>query len=164
VRDPYGPKISGFANVTADDPNLTGGGGSNWTVGAKAEIQLFDGGKRSAQVSKATAQREIAEAGYTQAEIQAGLEVKRAYYALQTAERQYKISNEMLGKSRETLRTSLDRYDVGLVTITEVLRQQEQLRYVELRRIESLYQWWIADAQLRFASGERNINQSGVHP
>lgn len=164
THEAYGPQISTFGNVEADNPHLTGGGNTNWTVGAKAEIQLFDGGQRRAQVSKATAQSEMAEANYKQAEIQAGIQVKQAYYNRQTAARQYGISDEMLKKTRETLRTSLDRYSVGLVTITEVLREQEQLRYVELTRAQSLYQWWIADAQLRLATGDMNANQPGVHP
>jgi outer membrane protein TolC len=164
THEAYGPQISTFGNVEADNPHLTGGGNTNWTVGAKAEIQLFDGGQRRAQVSKATAQSEMAEANYKQAEIQAGIQVKQAYYNRQTAARQYGISDEMLKKTRETLRTSLDRYSVGLVTVTEVLREQEQLRYVELTRVQSLYQWWIADAQLRLATGEMNASTSGVHP
>ncbi len=163
-REAYGPQLSTFGNVEADNPHLTGGGNTNWTVGAKAQIQLFDGGERRSQLSKATAQREIAEANYKQAEIQAGLEVKQAYYGRQTAERQYAISDEMLRKSRETLRTSMDRYTTGLATITEVLREQEQLRDMELARVQSLYRWWIADAQLQLATGEMQVNVSGVHP
>ncbi|HET9100199.1 MAG TPA: TolC family protein, partial [Acidobacteriaceae bacterium] len=163
-HEAYGPQISTFGNVEADNPHLTGGGNTNWTVGAKAEIQLFDGGERKSQVSKANAQREMAEAAYKQAVIQTGLDVKQAYYSQQTTERQYEISDEMLRKTQETLRTSLDRYNAGLVTITEVLREQEQLRYMELTRAQSLYQWWIADAQLRLATGDINVTRPGVHP
>lgn len=163
-HEAFGPQVSTFANVEADNPHLTGGGNTNWTVGAKAEIQLFDGGERKSQVSKANAQREMAEASYQQSVIQAGLDVTQAYYSRQTAERQYGISDEMLRKAQETLRTSLDRYSAGLATITEVLREQEQLRYVELNRVQSLYRWWIADAQLRLATGEMNATRPGVHP
>lgn len=163
-HEAYGPQLSTFGNVEADNPHLTGGGNTNWTIGAKAQIQLFDGGERRSQVSKATAEREIAEATYTQAEIRAGIEVKQAYYGRQTAERQYKISDEMLRKTHETLRTSTDRYKAGLVTITEVLREQEQLRDMELTHVQSLYRWWIADAQLRLATGEMQVDPSGVRP
>ncbi|HET9086184.1 MAG TPA: TolC family protein [Acidobacteriaceae bacterium] len=163
-REAYGPQISTFGNVQADNPRLTGGGNTNWTVGAKAEVQLFDGGQRRSQLSKAKAQSELAEADYQQAEIQAGIQVRQAYYNQQAAARQYGISDEMLKKTRETLRTSLDRYSAGLVTITEVLREQEQLRFMELTRVQSLYQWWIADAQLRLATGQINAGIFGVHP
>jgi len=70
----------------------------------------------------------------------------------------------MLTKTQETLRTTLDRYSAGLVTVTDVLSQQEQLRYMELTRVQSLYRWWIADAQLRLATGNLNSAPSGVHP
>lgn len=163
-REAYGPQVSTFANVQADNPHLTGGGSTNWTVGAKAEIQLFDGGQRKSQVSKATAQIEVTEANYKQAEIQAEIQVKQAYYGRQAFARQYGISDEMLKKTREALRTSLDRYSVGLLTITEVLRAQEQLRDMELARVQSLYEWWIADAQLRLATGDMNPSTFGARP
>lgn len=163
-RDAYGPKVSTFANVESDNPHLVTGGNSNWTVGAKVELQLFDGGERKAQVSSSTAQRQMAEANCKQAEIQAVLGVKQAYFARQTAEQRYLISQEALKKTQETLRTSLDRYETGLVTVTDVLRQQEQLRSMELQRDESLYQWWIADAQLRLATGDANIDAPGAQP
>ena len=163
-RAALGPQLSTFANVEADNPHLTSGGSTNWTVGAKVEVQLFDGGTRRAQMDNATAKREIAEARYKQAEIEAGVEVKRSYYALQTAQAQYAISADMLHKTQQTLQTSLDRYNAGLVTITEVLRQQDQLRYMELHRAETLYQWWIADAQLRLAVGDESSTVQGVHP
>ncbi len=160
-HEAYGPTIRTFGNVEADNPHLTGGGNTNWTVGAKAELEIFDGGERRAQASKATAQREIAAATYRQAELRAEVEVQQAFYARQTMERQYGISDEMLKKTQETLRTSLDRYNTGLVTVAEVLREQEQVRDMELHRVQSLYQWWIADAQLRLASGEMPPDQTG---
>ena len=70
----------------------------------------------------------------------------------------------MLKKTRDALRTSLDRYSVGLLTITEVLRAQEQLRDMELSRVQSLYEWWIADAQLRLATGDMNPGTFGARP
>ena len=160
----YGPQFSTFANVQADNPHLTGGGNTNWTVGAKAEIQIFDGGERRSQVSQSRAEREIAEASYRQAETQSSLQVQQAYYAVQTAQRQYGTSEEMLVKARETLRTATDRYDAGLVTVTEVLSEQEQLRSIELNRVEALYRWWIAAAQLRLATGEGYSPQTGTQP
>jgi outer membrane protein TolC len=160
----YGPQISTFANVQADNPHLLGGGNTNWTVGGRIEMQVFDGGARHAELSRAAAGVQTANAGYTQAENDARIEVKQAYYAVQTAERQYGIADEMLRKTQETLRTAQDRYGAGLVTVTDVLREQEQLRDMELNRAQSLYQWWIADAQLRLATGSMNENRTGVHP
>jgi outer membrane protein TolC len=163
-HEAYGPSLSSFANVEADNPHFTGGGNTNLIVGAKAEIQLFDGGARRAEVSKSIADREIAEATPTQAETQASLQVRQAFFAVQPAHRQYTISNQLLTKANETLRTALDRYGAGLATITEVLGQQDQLRSMELNRVESLYRWWTAEAQLRLASGADIVTYTGTHP
>jgi outer membrane protein TolC len=163
-HDAFGPSLSAFGNVQADNPHLTSGGNTNWTVGAKAEIQIFDGGARKAELSKSNAERQMAEAALRQAETQANLQVRQAFYAIQTAQRQYSISDQMLAEAQETLRTTLDRYGSGLATITEVMTQQDQLRSIELTRVESLYRWWTAEAQLRLATGEDILKDSGTTP
>ena len=164
ARDAYGPAFSSFADVQADNPHLASGGGTNWTVGGRAEINLFDGGVRKAELSKARAERLMAQAAFRQAQTKANLQVRQAFYALQTSRRQYNTSSQMLAAGQETLRTALNRYSAGLATITEVLTQQDQLRAIELNRVESLYRWWTTDAQLRFATGENILTDSGTHP
>lgn len=162
-RDAYGPSFTSFARVEAHNPQFTGGGNTNWTVGGRAEIQLFDGGGRRAAVSKSKADQLMTQAAVTQAETRVNLQVRQAFYAVQTAQRQYTTSNQMLVEGQETLRTALDRYSAGLATITEVLTQQDQLRSIELTRVESLYRWWTAEAQLHLAAGEDILTHAGTH-
>lgn len=164
ARASFGPQVSTFADVEADNPRPLSGGGANWTVGAKIELQIFDGGSRRAAVSKASAQSQTALAAYKQAETDAVLDVQRTYYARQTAQRQYQIAGDMLLKTQESLRTAQDRYGAGLVTVFDVLRPQEELRNMEINRIQSLHQWWIADAQLRLATGALGVPTTGAKP
>jgi outer membrane protein TolC len=163
-RSAFGPQVATFANVQADNPHPLGGGATNWTVGAKIEFQIFDGGARRAEVSKGSAEAQAARAALKALEIQATLEVQRALYARQTAQRKYAISDAMLSETRESLRTAEDRYRAGLVTVAEVLRQQELLGAMELDRTQALHQWWIASAQLRLATGELVPSTAGVKP
>lgn len=160
----FGPQVSTFGDVQADNPHPFNGGGTNWTVGAKIELQVFDGGTRRAAIAKASAQSQSALAAYKQAETGAVLDVQRAYYARQTAERQYQITRDMLAKTQEALHTAQDRYNAGLVTVSDVLRQQEDLRNMEIARTQSLHQWWIADAQLRLATGALEVPTTGAKP
>ena len=160
----YGPQVSAFGNVEADNPHPLSGGATNWTLGAKVELQVFDGGARHAQIAKAVAQKQAAQAAYKQAETQAILDVQRAFYACQTAQRQFGIAGAMLNNAEETLRTAQDRYAAGLVTVSEVLRQQEQLHDIELNRTRAIHEWWIASAQLRFATGDLHVPDTGVKP
>jgi len=163
-RSAFGPQVGTFANVQADNPHPLSGGATNWTVGGKIELQVFDGGARRAEVSKASADAQVAQAALKQLETQAVLDVQRAFYARQTAQRKYAISDAMLSQTRESLRTAQDRYRAGLVTVAEVLRQQEQLGAMELDRTQALHQWWIASAQLRLATGELVLPTAGVKP
>jgi multidrug efflux system outer membrane protein len=156
--------VGTFANVQADNPHPLSGGATNWTVGGKIELQIFDGGARRADVSKASADAQVAQAALKQLETEAVLDVQRAFYARQTAQRKYAISDAMLSETRESLRTAQDRYRAGLVTVAEVLRQQEQLGAMELDRTQALHQWWIANAQLRLATGELVQPTAGVKP
>lgn len=161
-RASFGPQLSTFGNVQANNPHLFNGGASNWTVGARIDLQVFDGGSRRASISKATAQTQAGQAAYRQAETQVVLDVQRAFYSRQTAERQYAIAGDMLAKTQESLRAAQDRYGAGLVTVTEVLHQQEQLRDMEINRTQALHQWWIADAQLRLATGALEVPSLGA--
>ena len=163
-RSAFGPQVGTYANVQADNPHPLGGGATNWTVGGKIELQVFDGGARRAEVSKASADAQIAQAALKQRETQAVLDVQRAFYARQTAQRKYAIADAMLNETRESLRTAQDRYRAGLVTVAEVLRQQEQLGGMELDRTQALHQWWIASAQLRLATGELVLPAAEVKP
>jgi outer membrane protein TolC len=163
-RSAFGPQVGTFANVQADNPHPLSGGATNWTVGGKIELQIFDGGARRADVSKASADAQVAQAALKQLETEAVLDVQRAFYARQTAQRKYAISDAMLSETRESLRTAQDRYRAGLVTVAEVLRQQEQLGAMELDRTQALHQWWIANAQLRLATGELVQPTAGVKP
>ncbi len=163
-RSAFGPQVDTFANIQADNPHLFGGGASNWTVGGKIEWQVFDGGTRRAEVAKAAADAQIAQATLRQLENQTVLDVQSAFYARQTAQRKYFISDAMLIKARESLRTAQERYRAGLVTVAEVLRQQEQLDAMELDRTQALHQWWIARAQLRLATGELVLPAAKVKP
>jgi outer membrane protein len=164
ARASFGPQVSTYGNVEVDNPHPFSGGATNWTVGAKIELQIFDGGTRRAAISKASAQGLAAQAAYKQAETQAILDVQRAYSARQTGQRQYEIAGDMLAKTQESLHTAEDRYGAGLVTVSEVLRQQEQLRDMEISRTQALHQWWIADAQLRLATGQLEVPNTGVKP
>lgn len=163
-RSAFGPQVGAFANVQADNPHPLGGGATNWTVGGKIEWQIFDGGARRAAVSKASADAQIAQAALKQMEIQAVLDVQSAFYARQTAQRKYAISDAMLSETQESLRTAQDRYRAGLVTVSEVLRQQEQFDAMDLNRTQALHQWWIASAQLRLATGELVLPAAEVKP
>lgn len=160
----FGPQVSTFANVQADNPHPLGGGNDNWTAGAKVELNLFDGGARRAELDQASAQLQTARAQYREAETKAVLQLKQAFFARQNAAAQYATSASMLQQAQETLRTATDRYSVGLVLLTEVLREQEQLRDMELNRAQSLYEWWIADAQVRLAAGTMAVGTAGGRP
>lgn len=160
----YGPQVSAFGDVEADNPHPFNGGATNWSVGAKVELQVFDGGARHAQIAKAVAQKQAAQAAYKQAETQAILDVQRAFYGCLTAQRQFGVAGAMLNKAQESLRTAEDRYAAGLVTVSEVLRQQEQLRDIDLERAKAVHEWWIASAQLRLATGDLHVPDTGVNP
>lgn len=157
----FGPQVSTFANVQADNPHPLGGGNENWTAGAKVQLDVFDGGARRAELDRSSAHLESARAQYRALQIKAVLQLKQAFFARQNAAQQYAISASMLQQTQETLRTAMDRYSAGLVLLPEVLREQEQLRDMQLNRVQSLYGWWTADAQLRLATGTLDAGSGG---
>ena len=105
-----------------DNPTfVAGGGGNNWLGGVEMQIDLFQGGAKRAELSreralqeKVTAMKQVASAGIR-------LEVRRAYYNLDSARQEVEVARAVIAQAQNSLRINQDRYDGGLTTVTDLL-------------------------------------------
>jgi outer membrane protein TolC len=118
----YLPQIEARASYGRDGHGLTGGSDS-YLVGGFASLRLFDPG-RPARLAEARAAREVAEAERRRQVDAVRLEVVRAWEGYRAAKDRARVAARAVGQARETLRIVRDRYEVGLTTITEVLRAE----------------------------------------
>lgn len=145
--------LSGSYDANAED--FIGADGTNWTVGVGVRFTLFDGFATRSRVEKAR-QEAVRAARLTHfAGERAALEVRQAYYDLQTA----RESLELAAKARELAERSLtiveDRYREGLTTLVELLDAQTALTDARSREVSSHRDLLRARAGLDLAVGRR---------
>ncbi len=165
AKSAFGPRINGFAGWEADNPTfVAGGGGNNWLAGVEFQLDLFDGGAKRARLSHERALQEKIAAVKEMASDATRLEVRRAYYALDSARQQLEVARETIAESQESLRINQNRYDSGLSTITDLLAAEEAARRTQSEYWEVVYRYHTSYANLELASGTLNPQSPVVMP
>jgi len=161
IRRTAGPQLSTFAHVESNNPHFVSGGSGNWTIGAKLEISVFDGGLRRAREREAAAQLAKVTAEKEQTLREAHNTVRTLQAQIEDLERRYATADWAIKANVEALQTSRDRYAAGLVPISEVLNGDADLSAAEFARLRTFYQLGIANSDLQLATGTFSISKAG---
>jgi outer membrane protein TolC len=165
AKSSFGPRVNAFAGWEADNPTfVAGGGGNNWLAGIEVQFDLFDGGAKRARLSHERAIQEKVAAVKEMATDAARLEVRRAYYGLDSARQQLAIARATITASQESLRINQNRYESGLSTITDLLAAEEAARRSQTDYWEALYRYHTGYANLELAGGTLNPQSPVVVP
>jgi len=161
AQSALGPQVNVFGSWEADNPHFTGGGNNNWMAGIEIRFDLFSRDKY-AKVSIEKAQLSRAEAAKQVAEDNIRLDARRAYFDYDAARQMLDVSRSAIAQAEESLRIMRDRYDSGLVTITELLRAEDADRAGRTNYWESVYKDAISYAALQLATGDLNPQSPAV--
>jgi outer membrane protein TolC len=160
----FGPKVNVIADWEADNPRFVGGGGNNWYAGVELSADLFSGGaklarlrREQATVREADAQRDALTSGVR-------LEVRKAALDRAAAEQQLAVARDSVAQAKESLRISQNRYDGGLITISDLLRSQEASLRAETGYWQAVYRVHLSHANLELAAGTLGADSSAVKP
>lgn len=165
AKSSFGPRVNAFAGWEADNPTfLAGGGGNNWLAGIEVQFDLFEGGAKRARLSRERAMQEKIAALKVMATDATRLEVRRAYYDLDSARQQVEVARATIAQSEENLRINQNRYDSGLSTITDLLAAEEAARSSRTEYWEAVYHYHTSYAHLELASGTLNPQSPVVTP
>lgn len=165
AKSSFGPRLNAFAGWQVDNPTLfAGGGGNNWLGGVELQIDLFEGGAKKAALSRERALAEKIAALKQAATDAARLEVRQAYYDQDASRQQVGVARTAISQARESLRMNQDRYDGGLLTITDLLGTEEAARRSQADYWQAVYQYNISCANLELASGTLNLQSPVVTP
>lgn len=148
-----GPRVDVFGSWEADNPHFAGGGNNNWMAGIEIRFDLFSRDKY-ARVSMEKAQLSRAEAARQVAEDNVRLDARKAYFDYDAARQMLEVSRSAVQQAEESLRIMRDRYDSGLVTITELLRAEDADRAGRTNYWESVYNDAVSYAALQLATGD----------
>jgi outer membrane protein TolC len=165
AKSSFGPRLNAFAGWQLDNPTLVaGGGGSNWLGGIEFQIDLFQGGAKRAALSRERAVAEKMAALKEAAADAVRLEVRQAYYDLDSSRQQVEVARAAISQAQESLRIDRDRYDGGLMTITDLLGAEEAARRTQADYWQAVYQSYVSYANLELASGTLNLQSPVVTP
>ena len=92
------------------------------------------------------------------------LEVRQAYYDEDSSRQQVEVARAAISQAQESLRINQDRYDSGLLSITDLLGAEEAARRSQADYWQALYQFHISFANLELASGTLNLQSPVVMP
>jgi outer membrane protein TolC len=128
-------------------------GGANWLVAASMRWNLFNGYADRARVSEANASFESARAQGRQALQGVKLEVFKAWADARAAEERLSVASAAVAQAEESLRIIKNRYNGGLTTVTELLRNETALLDAQTRRLAAIHDQRVAAAHLELAAG-----------
>jgi outer membrane protein TolC len=165
AKSSFGPRLNAFAGWELDNPTfVAGGGGNNWLGGIELQIDLFQGGAKRAALSRERATAEKITALKQAAMDAVRLEVRQAYYDQDSSRQQVEVAHTAIAQAQESLRINQDRYDGGLLTITDLLGAEEAARRSQGDYWQAVYQYHISYANLELASGTLNLQSPVLMP
>jgi outer membrane protein len=92
------------------------------------------------------------------------LEVRQAYYEQDSNRQQVNVARTAIAQAQESLRINQDRYDTGLITITDLLGAEEAVRRTQADYWSAVYQFRISYANLELSSGTLTPQSPVVMP
>jgi outer membrane protein TolC len=165
AKSSFGPRVNAFADWELDNPTfVAGGGGNNWLGGVEVQFDIFQGGAKRAELARQRALQERVAALKQAASDGIRLEVRRAYYEVDTSRRQVEVARAAIAQAQESLRINQDRYDSGLTTITDLLGAEDANRRSQTDYWEAVYRFHISYVNLELASGTLTPQSPVVMP
>jgi outer membrane protein TolC len=152
VRADFLPNARAFASFGISGQSLTSGS-SDYLVGANVTFDLFNA-ERKARLSEAQTALSSAEAQQSERANQIRLDVIRAFQQFLTARQQLDVARSSVEQAQEALRIIQDRYDLGLTTITDMLRAQTELVRAQMGVLSSRHAYVVGYAAVLLAIGE----------
>ena len=128
-------------------------GGYNYTISLGLHIPLFAGFSRIYDQRQAAALADAAAARSDALSQQVVFEVFSSYYALRTADRRVRTSEDLLASAQLSNNVALDRYKAGLGSVLDLLTAQSALADALAQQVMARLEWNTSLAQLAHDAG-----------
>lgn len=143
-------RISGFYGV---EGATFSSGSSVYNGTATLSIPVFNGGQIRSDVQQAEASLKQSRAAYSAKQEDVRLEVRSAWIDEDTSIKQLAVAENNRELALQTLRQSMDRFNVGAADSVEVAQSQDTLASAEQDYINGLYSLRLAEINLARAVG-----------
>jgi outer membrane protein TolC len=128
-------------------------GGNNYTVSLGLRIPIFAGFSRIYDQREAVAQADAAAARADGLSQQVVFQVFSSYYALQTAVRRVRTTEDLIASAEQSNEVALGRYKAGVGSVLDLLSAQSALADARAQRVLARLQWNTSLAQLAHDAG-----------
>ena len=152
VESQWRPELDLSANYQAvrdETPALTTG----WTLAAIASMEIFDGGRRRANVAESRSLRDEARVNLEDASQAVEQDVRQAYLNLQTARQTTETARTRLAQAEEAHNVATVRYEAGVGTAVELADALAALTAARTNLDRATFNYNVAYAALQRALG-----------
>lgn len=126
-----------------------------WSVFISANFPLFNGFNREATFLASRVNSDTKKENLARTENQVALEVKQAFLGIAESQKKLQVSEENEKSSQEDLNLAKEKYNLGAATILEVLDAEVNFKTVQSNRVQALFDYHLAIANLEKAMGRK---------
>ncbi len=164
ARAEFAPTLYAFAAYDLDSGDAREFEDS-YLAGVNLEWTLFDGARRRHALAEARAESDAADAEVRRARQQLQLELRQAIVRVREAYERWSVLGRSEESAAEALRLVRARYEQGAAELPELLNAEVALTSVRSRRTAALFEYLIAQANLRRAEGRAaELNPARARP
>lgn len=153
ARAAYFPQVFARGVFEADRQRFVTRGGANWMFAAGLRWNLFNGFADRARIEEAGHAAAAAQSQQEQTSRAVQLQVRGALSNLSAAEERIKVAEAAVGMAEESLRITKNRFDNGLSTVTDLLRNETALLEARMRHLSAIHDQRVAAAAVERAAG-----------
>ena len=136
---------------------------SRWNLTFNFKLPLFDSGRKSGLIVQADSRLHAAQQRLVQLENNVRLEVKQAYDDMQSSAKAIAAARLSVAQAQKVLEMMQANYQYGAATTLDVVDSQTALALARNTQIGATYDYEMAKARLRLASGspilDREVDQ-----
>jgi len=147
------PQVAFHGAFEADRQRFVTRGGANWLASITLSWNLFDGLSDKARIAEAGYSAARAEADAARADSAVRLQVRRAYADLRAATQRIEAAKASVAEAEESLRITQNRYEAGMTTVTDLLRNETAALETRTRLLAAVHDQRVAAAMLELAAG-----------
>lgn len=153
ARTAYLPQVSLRGVLEADRGRFVTQSGGNWFAAITLRWNLFNGYADKGRIQES--QYALAASKSQQRQVQNGvqLQVRQAHAQFTAATERIQVAQAAIAQADESVRIIRNRYEGGLSTVTDLLRNQVAALEARLRRLMAVHDQRVAAAMLELAAG-----------
>ena len=149
----FWPTVSAFGSWETDSNQYWSASGNNWLLGVNVHFNLFNGRADQARLAESRFQERRQDALQDHLAQAIRLQVQQAFLELQTAAERIAVNEQATAQAEESLRIIRNRYQAGLVTITDLLRAETATTGARTNYLRALFDQRISRASLELQVG-----------